>query len=357
VALRNEAVQAFNARVFNAASIPLVPVGATRRFSSEHKENAAEYIRSGSLTLKTQDPIAKTGDPVKARWLTVPGMQTKPGSREDDRRRCHQVTAWLFGELLDDLAPHILALPSRVSLTIALSVSNGLTAEENQRFWQECWYARALRPVDFAPETQSPVNLMMLDAWLDETLADDHLRAMLLVSVQLHPLLAGTPPAGTTEAGSSVLLMPASLAQQYQIPRVADLHRPEQGLLDQPSDALTNASRWAGLEPSQIVSSWQTGLDPSAIGSLREAAVQLSRTIRTTDLDQTAGHAGIAAPLLALSCAASLLSSEADEQMVVIGHEKNVDCAVLKRAIDSTTPGDSRSDVRTGSRDVTSILS
>jgi hypothetical protein len=356
-ALRNEAVQAFNDRVFSAASVPLVLVGAAHRFSSDHKENAADYIRSGSLTLKTQDPIAKTGNPVKARWLTVPDMQVKAGSREDDRRRSRQVTAWLFGELLDELAPHILALSSRVPLTISLYASNGFTAEENQRLWQECWFARALRHAEFAPEAQWPTNLMTLDAWLDETLANDRLRVMLLVTVQLHPLLAGTPPAGTSEAGSSLLLAPASLAQQYQIPRIADLHRPVQGLLDQPGGGLSNALRWAGVEPAQIVSSWQTGLDAAATGALREAAVKLNLTARATNLDQTVGHAGIAAPWLALSCAASLLTGETNEQIVVVGNENDVYCAVMKPPTDGKTPCDRPGDVRTASSHATPILS
>jgi hypothetical protein len=346
-ALSNEAAQAFNARVFSAASIPLVLIGAAHRFSSDHKENAAEYIRSGSLTLKAQNSITKTGDTVQARWLTVPGMQVNQGSKEDDRRRSRQVTAWVFGELLDELAPHILALPSRVPLTIGLCASNGFAEEENQRFWQECWFARSLRPVEFVSKAELPTNLMALDRWLDETLANNRQRAMLLVTVQLHPLLAGTPPAGTTEAGSSLLLVPASLAQQYQIPRIAYLHRPVRGLLNQPGDALSNASRWAGVEPVQIVSGWQTGLDAAASGVLREAAVKLRLTARTTNLDQTVGYAGIAAPWLAVSCAASLLTDETNEQMVIHGQENDVHCAVMKRPTDDATPRDRLIDVRT----------
>jgi hypothetical protein len=355
-ALRNEAVQAFNGRVFSAASVPLVLMGAAHRFSADRKENAAEYVRSGSLTLKTQELIAKTGDPVKARWLTVPGMQVKAGSREDDRRRSRHVTAWLFGELLDELAPYIRALPSRVPLTIGLAASNGFTAEENKRLWQECWFARELRPADFAPEAQPPANLMMLDAWLDETLGNNHLHAMLLVTVQLNPLLAGTPPAGTTEAGSSLLLVPASVATQYQIPRVADLHRPVQGLLDQPGDALSNAARWAGVEPEKIANSLQSGLDAAATGVLREAAMKLSFIARSTNLDQTVGCAGIAAPWLALSCAASLLTDETNEQIVILGHGNEVHCAVIKQPIDGTNPRNRRTDVRTAFGHATSNL-
>jgi hypothetical protein len=176
------------------------------------------------------------------------------------------------------------------------------------------------------------------------------------IYVQLNPLLAGTPPPGTTEAGSSLLLVPASLATQYQIPRVADLHRPVHGSLDQPSDALSNASRWAGVEPAKIANSLQSGLDAAATGALREAEMKLSLTARTTNLDQTVGHAGIAAPWLALSCAASLQTDETEEQIVILGHENEVHCAVMKRPTGDTTQRDRRT-VPAASGHATPILS
>jgi len=336
-ALSDEAVQDFNDRVCAAASIPLALVGAAHRFSSDSKKNDAAQIKQGALTLEIQDPIADDGDPVKARWLVIPGMSSTSGRTEDDRKRHLLLTAWLYGELLDDLLPRIHAMAAQVPLTICLSTSNGLTREENENLWLDCWRERSLEPAELAPATQTPADLMQLDSWLDEVLANTSLFATLFVAVQLQPLLDATPPADTAEAGAAVLLLPDALALRHRVPRIASLHRPVQGPLDQPEDALSHALRWAGVEPASITGGWQTGLNAEQAGALREPAKKLGLSAHGTDLDQTVGYAGAAAPWLALACAASWLSHDRTAQLLLVGHEKQVHGAVLKPAGDATT--------------------
>lgn len=335
--LSDEAVQNFHANVFEAASIPLVLIGAAHRFSADREENAAKGIKHGAVALKTQDPIADNGDPVQARWLVTPGMRATSGSEEDDRTRHRLVTAWLFGELLDEILPRLQAMPARVPLVIHLSLSNGLARVENENLWWDSWRARSLRSADQAPATQAPASLMLLDTWLDETLRDTNLHATLFVAVQLHPLLAARPLAGTSEAGAVVLLVPDSLARQHRIPHLATLHRPVQGPLEQPDDALSHALTWADVRPAGITGGWQTGLDATQAGALREPARKLGLSAPATDLNQTVGYAGVAAPWLALACAASWLSNDRTAQLILVGQKKHLDCAVLKPTSDEAT--------------------
>ncbi|SDD22038.1 hypothetical protein SAMN05216345_1073 [Cupriavidus sp. YR651] len=329
--LSNEAVKAFNARVFEAASIPLAVLGAAHRFSSNPDENAPERIDKATLSLETRGSIAVVGEPVKARWLVIPGMRTTPGSGEDDRNRRRDVTTWLFGELLDELVPRIQQLPAQVDLVIRLSVSNGLTQQENEALWQDCWYARSLRKAEVMPTAESRFDLISLDKWLDEILANTSLHATLAVAVQLHPLLSGIPPTGSAEAGAALLLVPEELASRYRTPRMASLHRPVRGRLDQP-DALSHAVKWGGLAANQIAGGWLTNIDSARAGALQESSRKLGLTVRPADLDQTVGFAGTAAPWLAVACAASSLSSDRAEQVVLVGENSHFDCAVLKRA-------------------------
>lgn len=330
-ALHNEAVQAFNESVFRAASIPLSVIAAAHRFSADREQNATEAVRQGSVALRTQAPIARDGEPVKARWLVVPGMKVTSGTMEDDRNRRRHVMTWLFGELLDQLSSRIQALPVRVPLRVRICTSNGLTHEENEALWQACWHARSLRKAELVPATESPADLMMIDSWLDEILGGEKLHVMLIVAAQLHPLLAGTPPPGTAEAGTALLLAPETLAFKHGMQRIAHLHRPVQALLDLPGDALCHAMQWAGVPAQQIAGGWQTGLDATQTGVLREPSKQLGLTARPTDLDQTVGYAGAAAPWLAAACAASSLSGSSDAQIVLAGQETHLHCAILKR--------------------------
>jgi len=330
--LHNEVVKDYRERVFQEASIPLACMGAAYRFSAMPKENTVDGIHKDTVTLRTQDPIAKLGEPVRARWLVVPGMPTLPGTREGDRTRQHHVTRWMFGELLDDLSKPLRALPQRAPLTVQLTISNALTDDENKNLWEECWHARSLRQADVLTSTASPLDLMWLDTWMDEALRSTSLHARLVVAMQLHTLLSTEPPAGTAEAGAALLLMPRDLALRHRAPVTAFLHRPERRAMDLSGDALSHAMKWADTSGPQIPSGWSSGLGGTMADHWKKAAQEHGIAAVLADIDQTVGDAGVAAPWLAIACAASSLTSKKPAQMVLVGRDAHIDCAVLKYA-------------------------
>ena len=330
--LRNEAVRAFNTRVFEAASIPLAVLGAAHRISSDLRDNAPERIKEGAVTLKAQDPIVRHGDVVKARWLSVPGMPNTSGGKDADLRRHRHVTKWLFDQLLDDLLPALKALPARIPLTAHFGIANGLAPKDNEALWLTCWDERMSRPITVTHSTTSPDDLMMLDRWMDAAIGDKDMHATLLVAIQLNPLLAETPLPGTAEAGVALLLAPDALASRFSIARQCNLHRPVQATTDQPNEAVTHALQWANTTADHITTAWQTGLDAARAGALREPTRKLALNPRVTDLDQTVGHAGLAAPWLALACAASTPCGKSVEQIIFVGQKGNVHCVVLRHS-------------------------
>jgi hypothetical protein len=330
--LRNEATRGYTEHVFEVASRPLALAASAYRFSSDPTENSVDRIRGGGVTLVTQPPIARDGEPAKARWLVVPGVELKPGGKEDDLNRHMKVTQWLFTELLEDLSSKIHALPARLELDVHLVVSGGLTQLENKALWQECWRMRKLRPARIAEAAVGEADLAVLDAWLDEAVEGGDRRARLIVAIQLHPLLNSSPPTGMAEAGAVALLMPHLLADQYAIPVGAHLHRPVRGPFDQSNGALSHALKWANVLAAKIPGGWQTGLNATQAGALREPSVKLGLTARATDLDQTVGDAFVSAPWLAIACAAASVSSEAASQIIFAGQGQTVDCAVLRWA-------------------------
>ena len=328
--LRNQTAREFNERVFSAAAIPLGLAGAAYRYSADKKENAIGAVQQGSVVLKTQVPFASDAEPVKARWLTVPEMKTESGSKNDDFVRSRQVTSWLLVELLDELLPRVQVLPESMPLVVHLLVENGRSYAQNKRLLEEHWYAKLGRFLNIAPEADSLTDLASLDAWMDQLLEKDSMYATLLVAIQLHPLLAGSPPADAAEAGAALLLIPDALADQHKVSRIANLHRPVRGAVAQPADALPVALRWAGVSGEQIKGGWRTGLDAGRVGALRESAIKLGLTARAIDVDQTIGHGGITAPWLALACAASALANDETEQLVFVAQGEQLTCAVMK---------------------------
>lgn len=332
VELRNEAARAFNEHVFRAASMPLALVGAAHRFSATAEDNAPGAIQKGTLALKTQVPIARDAEPVKARWLNIAGMRSTPGELTEEAERARQVTTWLFDELVTELSARIQALPPRVQLAVRLLVTNGLPPEANLKLWEERCANKSLRPMVVTSTTDAPDDLMALDRWMDAVLGKKEQHAVLMVAIQINPLLAASPLPGAAEAGVAVLLLPDALAHQHGVVRVASLHRPVRGLAERPQVPLSTALRWAGVSAERISGAWQTGLDETQGGALRETGVKAGVIVRATDLDQGVGHAGIAAPWLALACAFASLTEEASEQIVSVCRKGCIDCAVLRHA-------------------------
>jgi hypothetical protein len=328
--LHNETVRNFNERVFRAASIPLSLIGAAYRFSTDPKENTVESLRAGAVALKPQPPFNGKGDPVKARWLVTPGMPTSPHSIEGDRRRHRHVTRWLFDELLDELSACVQALPVHVPLVIQLAITNAFTPQENEHLWRDRWQAHSLRHAETAKPGTTPLDLMMLDTWLDDTLRHTRLQATLVVVLHLQPLLATMPPADTAEAAVALLLMPEALARQHKVPVAALLHRPVRAPMDRPTEALAHALQWANCQASSIPSGWQCQLDAAKGGPWCEAAMHHGLTATLTNLDQTVGRTKMVAPWLATACAAASLGSDPAMQIILAVHEGHIDCAVLK---------------------------
>lgn len=342
VELRNEAVRAFNERVFQAASIPLALIGAAHRFSAQTEENLVDAIRGGSVTLKHQASLAAKGDTVKARWFVTPDMPTSSSGIDGDRHRQWHITQWLMDELLDDVAGCVQSLPVRVPLIVQLAVCNALAREENAQLWRESWHARALRRANLAEPVKPSPDLMMLDTWLDATLQQARLHATLVIAIHVLPVLAKTPEDSTAEAGAALLLMPEALARKHGVPATAFVHRPVRAPLKQPAHALTHAVQWANVEAAHIPNGWQSQLKANQAGPWLDAAKQQQLAARLTDLDQTVGRAGIAAPWLAMACAAAALTPDTATQLVLATQDTHIDVAVLKHPSPTHTPNPPR---------------
>jgi hypothetical protein len=202
-------------------------------------------------------------------------------------------------------------------------------ANQVKALWIENWRNADLLATPVELEDAGSSSLQSVDAWMDQIVEHQQCNARLVVTIQMHPLMSGSPAEGTTEAGVALLLVPDELAEKLRIDRQINLHRPVRGPFDLSNGALSHCVKWAGTTAAVISGGWQTGLDVSKAGTLRKASVEAGLESRPTDLDTSAGHAGIAAPWLATACAAQVLSTSTPRQIVFAGCGDKVDCAVL----------------------------
>lgn len=328
--MHNEAIRQYNEHIFAVAARPLAVLGAAHRISSDRNVNAVSGIQAGTVKLGSQRPIADEGDPVRARWMEVPGVHLVPGGIEKDEERHRAVTQWLYSELLGELAEQIRAVPSQINLSVRLWVCSGLPRQDCVALWRKAWQDHRLRAMEIVDEPEL-AGLYIVDGWLDEIAAQDERGARLIVVIQLHPVLSDTPPPGTAEAGVAVLLMPDEAASRLALLREANLHRPVRGSLVQSNDTLAHALKWGDTRASDIKGAWQTGVDAVKAGMLRSAAMPMGLETQPVDLDQTVGYAGAAAPWLATACAAGSLSDDLQNQLILVGDSDCVDAAVIRR--------------------------
>jgi len=332
VEIQNEVNRDYTEQVFTTAKRPLAVIGTSHRFSVDADENAVKGIFTNSLALETQASFMPDTDPVKARWLVVPGIVLTGGSKSDDYARQQQALQWLFVELLTDISARIQSLPDRLPLNVHLLVASGMASDTAKMLWQSCWSKFSLRYANVEIASEIP-DLMTLDHWLDHADQPTNQQARLIVAVQLHTLLSGNPPEGSAEAGVAILLLPDASAGQHKVTAIANLHRPVRGPSDQSNDVLEHALRWVEVGAADFGSVWQAGLTPEQAGAFRQSAVKQGLAVQASDLDTTIGHAGIAAPWLAIACAAG---SEVSTQLILAGQSEHIDCAVLLRPVLAT---------------------
>ncbi|WP_041680315.1 hypothetical protein [Cupriavidus necator] len=338
--MQREAAHEYNEAVFAAASRPLILLGSAFRFSAERRENASSAVRSGSVNLTTRDALASDSDPVKARWIEVPGG--KLDSEMDDSARQVAVTRWLYSELLADMAKAIRALPSRSGIEVSLWLSGELDREAYVALWQECWTERRLPSSMQIADEDTPSGIGIMDDWLDRIVAEEATQVTrLVVAIQLHPVIGNSPPTGTCEAGTALLLASDVLVRKHALTACASLHRPVWGDVDAPEAMLANALKWADVTAEKIPSGWKSGLSVDQSSKLHEAARQLGLEATPTDIDQTIGYAGVASPWLALACAVDALSEQTPCQIIVTAEQRTMLTAVVRRDADKDVTRDS----------------
>lgn len=328
--VHNDLVRQYRERVNGVAARPLALLGAAYRFSSDPEENAVESLRTGRIRLVTRQPVASAGDPVKARWLSLPDVESVPGDQAADCGRQQALTRWLYEALIDEMTEHIRLIPAKVDLVVHLCAARELGHQACADLWTTCWQQRRLRAMRCAAEDAS-CDLATLDGWLDQIAGGNAREARLIVATRLHLLLSESPPPGSAEAGAAVLLMPVELAQNHQLRYNATVHRPVRSLPAAAKDNLSHALRWGGVAPADVSQAWQTGMNAAQTGVFRVAASQLDLPLLPADLDTTVGHAGSAAPWLAIALAANALVGKDQNQLVLAGSGENVDIAVVRR--------------------------
>jgi hypothetical protein len=327
----NDARQQYLDEVFARESIPMLVLGSAIRVTERAEDNSVDRIAEGTLARAAQSFEHERGTPNTARRLLPDGACFA----SCDGERHERILEWLFDVLLDDLSDTLNALPDGFPLRVMLDVSEYAGKADAKALWRAAWKDHVPREADVrrAPE---PLDLMTVDAWLDDPEGPLNRYALLFVSVTLGAMLDQAPADGSAEAGVALLAASPALTRLHGLTPVAAVHRPMVSMGGALDHALRHAMRWAGIEASSLESMWMTGLNGESAGTLHSA---LSRArVRTEDddpltafeLDRTVGKAGASAGWLALTCGACRAKQIGAPQLVVQASRARTIVAVVR---------------------------
>lgn len=220
------------------------------------------------------------------------------------------VISRLFSELIADLPVH--QFPENASLVVILDISSSLSFRAVRDIWQEAWQESGLT---CAVEYVDSNGLEVVNHWLDHRIKD---KAMLLiVGLQIDPVVSNN----TAEAAVALLL--GNRLTQEALEPLALLHRPDPAPSGELRGGMNMAAWNVPLKENIVKNLWLAGLTGKQRAEVIECQnahpAQSVEDEAVISLDISMGHAGAAAPWLAIAAATEIARQTQSPQMIICG--------------------------------------
>jgi hypothetical protein len=220
------------------------------------------------------------------------------------------VISRLFSELIADLPVH--QLPENASLVVILDVSSSLPFPAVRNIWQEAWQESGITCALEYTDSNGPG---VLNHWLDHRIKDEAM--LLIVGLQIDPVVSNN----TAEAAVALLL--GNRLTQEALKPLALLHRPDAAPSGELSKGMNMAAYNVPLKENIVKNLWLAGLTSEqraeVIACQNAHPAQAVENEAVISLDTSMGHAGAAAPWLAIAAATEIARQTQLPQMIVCG--------------------------------------
>lgn len=234
-------------------------------------------------------------------------MSKVPSSPHDSPKF---VITTIFSQLIADIP--FAQIPDKVPLVIVFDITTSLPLEHIRHYWDEAWQKNNITvPVEYCEGS----GLSVIDRWLSVRIKD---KAMLLiVGLQLNP----TDSSKTAEAAVALLL--GNRLTQETLEPVALLHRPDAAPPGELSEGMNMAAYNVPLKENIVKNLWLAGLTSEqraeVIACQNAHPAQSVADEAVISLDMSMGHAGAAAPWLAIAAATEIARQTQSPQMIICG--------------------------------------
>jgi len=216
----------------------------------------------------------------------------------------------IFSQLIADIP--FAQIPDKVPLMIVFDITTSLPLESIRHYWDEAWQKNNITfPVEYGEGS----GLSVIDRWLNVRIKD---KAMLLiVGLQIDPVVSNN----TAEAAVALLL--GNRLTQETLEPVALLHRPDAAPSGELSEGMNMAAYNVPLKENIVKNLWLAGLTgkqrAEVIGCQNAHPAQSVEDDAVISLDTSMGHAGAAAPWLAIAAATEIARQTQSPQMIICG--------------------------------------
>ncbi|MNG62918.1 hypothetical protein D3C79_211290 [compost metagenome] len=216
----------------------------------------------------------------------------------------------LFSELITGLP--VDQFPEHASLVVVLDISSSVSLGAVRDLWQQEWLDSGIA---CAVEYLDGSGSVVIDSWMNNRFKETAM--LLIVSLQIAPAVSNN----SAEAAVAILL--GNRLTQEALEPVALLHRPDPA----PPGGLEEGMRMAAynvpLKENIVKNLWLAGLTgeqrAEVIGCQNAHPAQSVEDDAVISLDTSMGHAGAAAPWLAIAAATEIARQTQLPQMIISG--------------------------------------
>lgn len=277
-------------------------------FITAHQEDkqgsvAVEMLNNYSIIISQSDWKGEKGKRLSC-------ITTEPGETPE------LVVSRLLSELIADLP--VGQFPENASLAVILDISSSLSFPAVREIWQETWQESGITCAVEYVDSNGPE---VVSHWLDHRIKDDAM--LLIVGLQIDPVASNN----TAEAAVALLL--GNRLTQEALEPLALLHRPDAAPSGELSEGMNMAAYNVPLKENIVKNLWLAGLTgeqrAEVIACQNAHPAQSVEDEAVISLDTSMGHAGAAAPWLAIAAATEIARQTQLPQMVICGDTtKNV---------------------------------
>ncbi|WP_273695116.1 hypothetical protein [Buttiauxella sp. S19-1] len=281
-------------------ALQILNVSFITGYPAEHQDEVVTKILSNASIIAAQTD-----------WQGTEGRRMSRIAVSPDETPSSLISL-LFDQLTENLALHLTSCSDKASLTLAFDISSTVPHSEVIQLWGETWEESGIAlPVEYIKGSGPGI----VDNWLNNHFKDNAM--LLVVALQVAPVHVDN------SAEVAVALLFGNRLTQESVSPLALLHRPDPSPARELEFGMRMAAYNVPVKDGIVRHLWLSGLNDQQHAEVvihqNKPPAKAVEGDAVINLDSTMGHAGAAAPWLAIAAATEITQLTQSPQMIICG--------------------------------------